>query len=102
MRKITQSAYQAFINKKLFKKSNTEVQVLEDGGIVQLLLFNNIIAKQVGGILNITSAGYSTITTKERLNAFPGVRIHQSKGVWYLNDLFWDGSWITVELVNEL
>lgn len=101
MRKITQQAYQAFINKEPFAKSNTAVQVSEDG-TVTLSLFGNIIAKQVGGILNITSAGYPTNTTKERLNAFPGVRIHQSKGVWYLNDLFWDGSWITVELVNEL
>ena len=101
MRKITRSAYQAFISKEPFAKSNTTVQVSEDGG-VQLLLFGNTIAKQKDGTLSITTAGYPTNTTKERLNAFPGVRIHQSKGVWYLNDLFWDGSWITVELVNEL
>lgn len=101
MRKITREAYQAFINKKPFAKSNTTVQVLEDGSVT-LSLHGNIIAKQVNDTLSITSAGWPTNTTKERLNAFPGVRIHQSKGVWYLNDLFWDGSWITVELVNEL
>ena len=95
MRKITREAYQAFINKEPFTKSNTVVQVSEDN-TVTLLLFNNVIAKQVGGILSITSAGYPTNTTKERLNAFPGVRIHQSKGVWYLNDIFWDGDWIII------
>ena len=99
MRKITQEAYQAFINKKPFKKSNTEVQVLEDSGVVQLLLFDNTIAKQVGGILSITSAGWPTNTTKERLNSLPGVHIQQRKGVWYLNDLFWDGTWITIGLL---
>ena len=99
MRKITREAYQAFINKKPFKKSNTEVQVLEDSGIVQLLLFNNLIAKQVGGTLSITTAGYPTNTTKERLNSFPGVHIQQRKGVWYLNDLFWDGDWIIIGLL---
>lgn len=95
MRKITREAYQAFINKKPFKKSNTTVQISEDG-TVTLLLFNNVIAKQVGGTLSITSAGWPTPTTKERLNSFPDVQIKQRKGVWYLNDIFWDGSWIDV------
>lgn len=97
MRKITQSAYQAFIHKKPFAKSNTAVQVSEDGSVVKLLLHDNVIAKQVNGTLSITSAGWPTNTTKDRLNALPGVCIHQAKGVWYLNDLFWDGSWTEVE-----
>lgn len=96
MRKITHEAYQAFINKEPFKKSNTEVQVLEDGRVVQLLLFGNIIANQEDGKLSITTAGWSTNTAKERLNAFPDVRIHKAKGVWYLNGLVWDGGWIEV------
>lgn len=96
MRKITQEAYQAFINKKPFKKSNTAVQVSEDGGVVQLLLFDNVIAKQVNDTLSITSAGWPTNVTKERLNSFPGVRIQQERGAWFLNGLFWDGSWIEV------
>ena len=95
MRKITQQAYQAFINKEPFAKSNTAVHVAEDGDVA-LFLHGNIIAKQVDGILSITTAGWPTNVTKERLNALPGVRIHQSKGVWYLNDIFWDGSWTEV------
>lgn len=98
MRKITKEAYQAFINKEPFTKSNTAVHVLEDGEVI-LSLFGNIIAKQVGGILSITSAGYPTNTTKERLNAFPGVHIQQRKGVWFLNDIFWDGDWIIIGLL---
>ena len=96
MRKITREAYQAFINKEPFKKSNTEVQVSDTGDVVQLLLYNNAIAKQVNGVLSITSAGYPTNTTKERLNAFTNVRIHQAKGLWYLNDEYWDGEWIII------
>lgn len=97
MRKITREVYQAFINKEPFAKSNTTVQVSEDGSAVQLLLHDNVIAKQVNGTLSICSAGWFTNVTKERLNALPGVRIHQAKGVWYLNDLYWDGSWIIIE-----
>lgn len=97
MRKITRSAYQAFIHKKPFAKSNTTVRVSEDGSEVQLLLHNNVIAKRVNGVLSIRTAGWPTATTKERLNSLPGVRIHQAKGVWYLNDLYWDGDWIIIE-----
>lgn len=95
MRKITREAYQAFISKEPYKNSNTTVQVSEDNAVT-LLLHGNIIAKQVNGTLSICSAGWPTNVTKERLNSLPGVRIHQSKGVWYLNDTFWDGSWITI------
>ena len=97
MRKITREAYQAFNHKEPFKKSNTEVQVSDTGDVVQLLLHDNVIAKQVNGTLSITSAGWPTNTTKERLNALPGVCIHQAKGVWYLNEMYWDGEWIEVE-----
>lgn len=98
MRKITRSAYQAFINKKPFTKSNTTVQISEDG-TVTLLLHGNTIAKQVGGTLSITTAGWPTNVTKERLNALPGVHIQQRKGVWFLNDIFWDGDWIIIGLL---
>ena len=101
MRKSSREAYQAFISKEPYKNSNTAVHVLEDGGVV-LFLHGNIIAKQVDGILSITTAGWPTNVTKERLNALPGVRIHQSKGVWFLNDIFWDGAWITIDQFNEL
>ena len=98
MRKITRSAYQAFINKKPFTKSNTAVQVSEDGSVT-LSLHGNTIAKQVNDTLSITSAGWPTNTTKERLNSFPNVHIRQSKGAWFLNGTYWDGDWITIGLL---
>lgn len=98
MRKITREAYQAFINKEPFAKSNTAVHVSEDGKVA-LLLHGNIIAKQVDGTLSITSARWPTNVTKERLNALPGVHIQQRKGVWYLNGIFWDGDWIIIGLL---
>ena len=37
------------------------------------------------------------MTTKDKLNALPGVRIHQEDYQWYLNGKLWDGSWIEVK-----
>ena len=96
MRKITKEAIAAFNDMKPFSKSNTTVLVTEDN-TATLALFGNIIAKQEDGVLSITTAGWPTSTTKERLNALPGVHIEQKKGVWYLNGLFWDGSWVIIE-----
>ena len=47
-------------------------------------------------LLSITNCGWETATTKERLNALPNVRIQQKKGIWYLNDVEWDGKLIDV------
>ena len=33
------------------------------------------------------------MTTKDRLNALPHVRIRQTNYQWYLNDEAWDGDW---------
>lgn len=101
MRKITREALQAFINREPFRKSNTSVHVTRDG-VVYLMLFGNIIAKLVGDRLCITLAGWPTNTTKERLNALPGVHIHQLDGVWYLNGVVWDGNWVEIGQLSEL
>ena len=121
MRKITQEALRAFDKGKKFKKSNTEVKItksnslrnnftLEDEAIirVELLLHGNVIAYQnwcyfsntvpssFGDMklwkeLWITSAGWPTNTTKERLNGFNGVHIYQKDFQWYLNGEAWNG-----------
>ena len=49
------------------------------------------------GHLWISSAGWKTVTTKERLNGFPSVHIYQHKFEWYLNGQIWDGRKIKVE-----
>jgi hypothetical protein len=89
MRKISALAASAFINDRNFKLSNTEV--IANGAITGLYLFGNLIAERnkVDNTLYITSAGWETNTTRERLNALYGVRIAQKKGIWYLNGNVW-------------
>ena len=87
MRNITELATRAFFNGDNFKLSNTEVHADCTG--VYLYLFNNLIAKRVGERVSITLAGYSTLTTRERLNGILGKynkRITTKKGIVYMQD----------------
>jgi hypothetical protein len=94
MKKITQDAVNAFTNGKNFKRGNT--QVIVSGDRVTLLLFGNAIATMEHGELYITSAGWQTLTTRERLNGLPNVNIIQKNFQWYLNGEAWDGEIIEV------
>ena len=40
--------------------------------------------------------GWSSNTTKERLNGLTGVNIWQKDFVWYLNGEEWNGEWIRI------
>ena len=111
MRKITQEAIRAFSKGKNFKKSNTEVRVFgptEKPKRIELLLHGNVIAynepaypkhtvpssfgdRYYFNQLWITSAGWQTNTTKERLNGFNGVNIFQKDFQWYVDGKAWDG-----------
>ena len=92
-RKITQLVVSSFLNSSNFKLSNTEVYSVNQRGetITEMYLFDNLIARKVGGKLFISNAGWLSATTKERLNGLPNVSITQKKGVWYLNGKQWDG-----------
>ena len=93
MRKISSDAAAALMSYKKFKRGNTQVTV-DESGAAYLYLFGNMIAcHEADGTLKITDAGYSTVTTKDRLNALPHVSIYQRKSVWYLNEEEWDGDW---------
>lgn len=95
MRKITQQAIDAFMNGRAFKSGNTSV--IADQSSSKLLLHGNMIAlKTVSTGISITHAGFPTVTTKERLNGIPGVRIHQKAGKWYLHGEPWCGEWISI------
>lgn len=97
MRKISKKAAEAFMNAKPFKKDNTEVVALPN--VTVLKLFGNEIAYRYNDpdrTLSITSCGWKSQTTKERLNAIDGVFINTTKGVWYLNGKEWDGNLIDV------
>jgi predicted ATP-binding protein involved in virulence len=98
MRKITEKAVSAFMSDFTFNEANTTVSlgVNSDGKHTFLQLHGNTIAKKVNGKLFITNCGWFTNTTKERLNAIPGVSICQKKGNWYLNGNLWDGKLIEI------
>ena len=95
MRKITEDAIRAFRNRDDFKRGNTEVYTWAEGSV--LLLHGNAIATLDADGLFITSAGWETTTTKERLNGLPNVHIVQKNFQWFLNGELWDGSLIKVE-----
>ena len=87
MRQITRKAVEALLVGSNYKKSNTEVRDKA------LYLFGHKIAWfDINERLWIDNCGYLTTTTKERLNALPGVRIQQVNFSWYLNGEYWDGS----------
>lgn len=86
----------AFLERRYCKVSNTET----DGN--NLILFGNLIAYHKGGNIYISSAGWRTVTTKDRLNGLPGVSISQKQGSWYLNGRLWDGRWTPVKKTFKL
>ena len=96
MRKITRLAIDAFMSSTPFKQSNTEVVVGDN--LTDLVLHGNIIATKFhdSGNLFITTAGFQTNVTKERLNGIPGVSISQKNFQWFLNDVLWDGKIIKI------
>ena len=98
MKKITLDAVYAFMNAEKFKRDNTEVEVLPN--VTVLSLFGNRIAYRYNDperTLSITNCGWDTKTTKERLNAIPGVHITQKNWQWYLNGEQWDGQLVDVD-----
>ena len=98
MRKITREAVDKFLSKETFKKSN--MAVVEDRGIYKLKLHNNTIATlDEFNMLSISNAGWSSNTTKERLNGLPHVHIKQKNWSWFLNGNEWGGEWTRVGIV---
>jgi hypothetical protein len=89
MKKVTKKAVSNFLAQKPFKLQNTTVETLGESSY--LYLHGNRIAKLNNGELFISNCGYFTNTTKERLNALPGVSIHQKRFKWYLNGKEWNG-----------
>lgn len=97
MRTITKKAVAAFLAGQTFREDNTRVEVSSTEA--NLFLHGNLIARRylMTGETEITTAGWNTTTTKERLNGLPGVRLHTKAYQLYLNDKPWDGSWTTVD-----
>lgn len=104
MRKITDQAQKAFWSNGYFKQDNTKVDIkpIPHGRYeITMSLHNNPIATRSNGFLTISSCGWGTNTTKERLNGVLkrlGWQIRQHKGEWYVCNsqteetiLFYDG-----------
>jgi hypothetical protein len=83
MRQITIEAYNAFKKNKRFKRSNTEVII--NNNITVMKLFGNSIVKKIDGEIFISNGGWSSVTTKERLNPFV-TRIRKNKDSLIINE----------------
>jgi len=98
MRKITRLAARAFIEGRRFHRDNTSVVIAQTGygDVKRLLLHGNIIAIQdlfsntrnpskslmrTKGNLQITLAGWPTVTTRERLNTLL-TESNIKQGIW--------------------
>jgi hypothetical protein len=90
MRKVTDKITTAFLAGKAKSLGNTST----DGK--SLFLHGNMIARHAGEKLEVTLAGWPTVTTRERLNALPGVSINQKNHTQYLNGKVWGGEWTAI------
>tara|TARA_R110000824_G_scaffold235212_2_gene423925 strand:+ start:1034 stop:1333 length:300 start_codon:yes stop_codon:yes gene_type:complete len=98
MRKITEESINAFNNAKPFSRGNTQVKVFSN--VTVLNLHSNPIAFRYNDperTLSISTCGWSSNTTKERLNGLEEVNIFQKDFEWYLNDEKWDGKLIDIK-----
>jgi len=104
MRQITIDATNAFNNNRQFKHSNTEVRIVDgyngaeaDETQIELRLHGNLIAWKNNAGMFISTCGWQSVTTKERLNGLPNVSIYQINFQWFLNGEVWNGQEIMVE-----
>lgn len=96
MRKIERELVQALIDRRVWRKDNTSVEVYDlasgDGHCCTVRLYGHPIAKYYDdGTLWVSNAGYRTTTTKSRLNAVlkffrHSYGVYQSQFNWFLVD----------------
>lgn len=99
MRKITMAGALAFERGEEMKSGNTAVKI--EGGEIKLRLHGNTIARrELSDPRNffISTCGWISSTTKERLNGLKGVSIYQRAGVWFLNGIKWEGEEILIKI----
>lgn len=85
MRKITQQSVSAFFAGVNFKSGNMSVQS-DSNGYYEMRLHGNLIAYRCNDGIFISNAGWSSNTTKERLN---GILSHLNAGCIYQRDFVW-------------
>lgn len=94
MRKISTDSARALVNGYKFSRDNTTVEISDNGKFAFMYLFGNWIARKnlETTNININNCGYTTTTTKDRLNAIisqSGFRhdyghIFQKDFEWYI------------------
>ena len=93
MKLITQEMVQAIKDRKNFRKDNTTVEIFN--GTAFVYLFGNNIAQVSDKEVFISTCGWETKTTMERLNGILSAhgldRINQKKFVWYINGVELNG-----------
>ena len=107
MRKIEQQMNRAIVNKNDWSNSNTFVDYNSNTNCSTVVLHRTAIAvyDHKNEALKLNSGGYTTNTTKSRLNAilseiFVGACVYQKDFNWFFNynnqtHNFWDGMIIT-------
>ena len=101
MRKIEKQMQNAIRNRENWASSNTTVSVDEEGYTSIRLLGHRLGEIEPNGDMILSSCGWSTVTTKSRLNAIldvflDGMSIFQKDFTWYIGkDQFFDGYRIT-------
>lgn len=97
MKKIDELAAKAFLNRLTMHQGNT---VVEDD---VMRLHGNKIAKIENNTIYISNAGWTSNTTKSRLNAILDMldlpRIYQKDFCWYMGDKeFESDTWVKIAL----
>ena len=88
MRKIERAMITAVANGRDWRSGNTSVDITDNGIVVRL--HGNKIAQIDRGMMFVTPAGWTTSTTKSRLNALlsqftDGASIYQKDFEWFFN-----------------
>ena len=94
MRKVEQQMNEAILNRKDFFKGNTSVEnyITETGAREAVVKLHGNHIATVGDTLQISDAGWQTVTTKSRLNALcnefaEGCYVFQKNFDWFLGDV---------------
>lgn len=75
------------------KLANNTYLIRKDEDVAVRLHNTDVVTIHANGTYTLNSGTWRTLTTKDRINTYAPVRIHQEKGVWYMGDgsLFYDG-----------
>ena len=83
------------LGSRVSRKLDHHTYLKRKGDAITVLLHaTDIVTMTPDGVNTLTSGGWKTVTTKDRLGKFSDVYIMQRKGKWYINDtnnLFYDG-----------